>query len=124
VLTFAAGPTTRRRWSFRTPRGEYFGLTEQEIETVCNKADLFINVSGCCWLRDRYRGCARKIYIDTIRLHAVSTGGNEARNSYVDQAYSVNLILNHDLSLLLLKILDLLAVSRLAASPGTRRVNQ
>ncbi len=36
VLSFAAGPATRRRWSFRSPTGEYFGLTEREIETVCN----------------------------------------------------------------------------------------
>jgi len=98
VLTFAAGPATRPRWSFRSPRGEYFGLTEGEIETVCNQADLFINVSGCCWLRDRYRGCARKLYIDTdplytqYQLEAMRQG-----TATSDQAYSANLILNHDL---------------------------
>ena len=98
VLSFAAGPATRRRWSFRSPTGEYFGLTEREIETVCNKADLFINVSGCCWLRERYRGCARKVYIDTdplytqYQLEAIRQGPATA-----DQGYSVNLIRNHDL---------------------------
>ena len=98
VLSFAAGPATRRRWSFRSPTGEYFGLTEREIETVCNKADLFINVSGCCWLRERYRGCARKVYIDTdplytqYQLEAIRQGTATA-----DQGYSVNLIRNHDL---------------------------
>ena len=98
VLTLAAGPATRARWSFRSPRGEYFGLTEREIEMVCNKADLFINVSGCCWLRDRYRGCTRKLYIDTdplytqYQLEAMRRG-----TATTDQAYSANLILNHDL---------------------------
>ena len=98
VLTFAVGPAMRRRWSFRSPIGEYFGLSEREIETVCNQADLFINVSGCCWLRDRYQGCARKLYIDTdplytqYQLEAMSQGTATA-----DQAYSVNLIRNHDL---------------------------
>jgi hypothetical protein len=98
VLTLAAGPAMSARWSFRSPRGEYFGLTEREIEMVCNKADLFINVSGCCWLRDRYRGCAKKLYIDTdplytqYQLEAMRRG-----TATIDQAYSANLILNHDL---------------------------
>jgi hypothetical protein len=98
VLTFAVGPATRRRWSFRTPRGEYFGLTEQEIEAVCNQADLFINVSGCCWLRDRYQGCARKLYIDTDPLYTQYQLEAMRRGTATeDQAYSVNLIRNHDL---------------------------
>jgi hypothetical protein len=97
VLTLAVGPATKRRWSFRTPRGEYFGLTEREIEAVCNQADLFINVSGCCWLRERYRGCARKVYIDTDPLYTQHHLEAMRRGTATsDQAYSVNLILNHD----------------------------
>jgi len=56
-------PLAKLDWCFRSPRGEYFGLTEHDIEKVCNQADFLINVSGCCWLRDRYRGCGRKLYI-------------------------------------------------------------
>ena len=98
VLTFAVGPATRRRWSFRSPIGEYFGLTEREIETVCNQADLFINVSGCCWLRDHYQGCARKLYIDTDPLYTQYQLEAMRRGTATkDQAYSVNLIRNHDL---------------------------
>src|SRR5436309_25653 len=98
VLTFAVGPATTRRWSFRSPIGEYFGLSEREIETVCNQADLFINVSGCCWLRDRYQGCARKLYIDTDPLYTQHQLEAMRRGTATtDQAYSVNLICNHDL---------------------------
>jgi hypothetical protein len=98
VLTFAVGPGTRRCWSFRSPIGEYFGLTEREIETVCNQADLFINVSGSCWLRDRYQGCARKLYIDTDPLYTQHQLEAMRRGTATtDQAYSVNLIRNHDL---------------------------
>ena len=98
VLTFAVGRGTRRCWSFRSPIGEYFGLTEREIETVCNQADLFINVSGCCWLRDRYQGCARKLYIDTDPLYTQYQLEAMRRGTATkDQAYSVNLIRNHDL---------------------------
>ena len=96
VLAFLE-PTATTRWSFRSPRGEYFGLAEHEIERVCNEADLFINVSGCCWLRERYQGCARKLYIDTdplyaqYKLEAVSQG-----TATTDQAFSVDIILQHD----------------------------
>lgn len=90
-------PASTLDWCFRSPRGEYFGLTEHDIEKVCNQADLLINVSGCCWLRDRYRGCGRKLYIDTdplytqYKLDALKRGTASA-----DQAYSVDLILKHD----------------------------
>ena len=35
VLAFLE-PIATTRWSFRSPRGEYFGLAEHEIERVCN----------------------------------------------------------------------------------------
>jgi hypothetical protein len=97
VLTFV-GPEMTRRWSFRNPTGEYFGLTEREMERVCDQADLFLNVSGCCWLRERYRGCNKKVYLDSdplytqYKLEAVRSG-----TATPDQAYSVDLILKHDL---------------------------
>jgi hypothetical protein len=96
VLAFLE-PRAKTRWSFRSPLGTYFGLAEHEIERVCNEADLFINVSGCCWLRERYQGCARKLYIDTdplytqYKLEAVRRG-----TATEDQAFSVDLILKHD----------------------------
>jgi hypothetical protein len=97
VLAFLE-PIATTRWSLRSPRGEYFGLAEHEIERVCNEADLFINVSGCCWLRERYQGCGRKVYIDTdplytqYKLEAVKRG-----TATSNQSYSVDLIRKHDL---------------------------
>jgi hypothetical protein len=96
VLAFAA-PEIKQQWSFRSPKGEYFGLNEKEIEKVCNHADIFLNVSGCCLLRDPYRGCSTKIYIDTdplytqYKLKAVEQG-----TATSDQLYSVESILKHD----------------------------
>ena len=97
VLTAVSSEMTRC-WSYRSPTGEYFGVGKKEIEKVCDKADLFLNVSGCCWLRERYRGCSKKIYLDSdplytqTKLEAVRQG-----NATRDQAYSVDLILKHDL---------------------------
>lgn len=94
----SVAPEMKQQWSFRSPKGEYFGLEENEIEKVCSQADIFLNVSGCCLLRDAYRGCNRKIYIDTdplytqYKLKAVKDG-----TATSDQAYSVESILKHDL---------------------------
>jgi len=91
------GPEMNQRWCFRSPRGEYFGLNGDEIEKVCNQADLFLNVSGCCLLRERYQGCRRKVYIDTdplytqYKLEAVRNG-----TATSDEAYSVESINKHD----------------------------
>ena len=94
----ASEPVATLDWCFRSPQGEYLGLSEHEIENVCDRADLLINVSGSCWLRERYQGCPKKLYIDTdplytqYKLDAVKRGTATA-----DQAYSVDLILKHDL---------------------------
>ena len=97
VFAFAE-PFAPQRWCFCSPRGEYFGLTKHDIETVCNEADLFINISGCCWLREWYQGCTRKLYIDTDPLYTQYKLDALRRGiATSDQAYSVDLILKHDL---------------------------
>src|SRR5258706_15155280 len=39
-------------WSVRAPDGVYHGLDEAAVSRFCSSADLFLNVSGCCWLRE------------------------------------------------------------------------
>jgi hypothetical protein len=53
------------RWAFRDPHGAVHGLTHAQLVRACRDADLFLNVSGCCWLRDEYRGRGVHAYIDT-----------------------------------------------------------
>lgn len=85
-------------WALRGPDESYHGLDEAAVERFCSGADLFLNVSGCCWLRDAYRGARRKIYLDTdpgyshAKLDAVERGIADG-----DVRYSVNLIRAHDL---------------------------
>ncbi len=91
----AVSPETR--WSFRGPDGAYRGAGEAEVAAFCRSADLFLNVSGCCWLRDAYRGARHTVYLDTdpgysqAKLAAVrdGTAGGDTR-------FSVDLILSHD----------------------------
>ncbi len=52
-------------WAFRDPRGRVHGLDEGALVRRCREADLFLNVSGSCWLRDEYRGRGVRAYVDT-----------------------------------------------------------
>ena len=52
-------------WAFRDPRGTLHGLDAALLRRRCAEADLFLNVSGSCWLRDEYRGDGVHAYVDT-----------------------------------------------------------
>jgi len=92
-----AGTEMRERWALRGPDGTYHGRSLREVEQICSGADLFLNVSGSCWLRDEYRGAKRLAYLDSdpcysqAKLAAVLNG-----TATDDQIFSVNLIRAHD----------------------------
>lgn len=85
-------------WSVRAPDGAYHGVPRDAVRRFCAQADLLLNVSGCCWLREEYRGAGRKVYLDTdpgyshAKLAAVQRGVASE-----DERYSVDLIRAHDL---------------------------
>jgi hypothetical protein len=91
-----SGDPMRGRWALRAPDGTYHGANLAEVERFSNAADLFLNVSGSCWLRESYRGARRIAYLDSdpgysqAKLLAVERG-----TATEDQAYSVGLIRAH-----------------------------
>jgi hypothetical protein len=58
-------PSLAKRWHFRSVDDETFGIGAEELADVIADADLFVNVSGGCMLRDEYRHARRKVFIDT-----------------------------------------------------------
>lgn len=84
-------------WAVRAPDGTLHGADEATVTRFCRGADLFLNVSGACWLREAYRGARRTAYLDTdpgftqAKLRAVETGAADA-----DTQFSVDLIRAHD----------------------------
>ncbi len=53
-------------WVYRNaPDGSYHGLTETETNAFCANADVFLNVSGCSWLRHEYARVPKKIFLDS-----------------------------------------------------------
>jgi hypothetical protein len=58
-------PTLGRRWHFRSNDGRTFGMDAAAFAEVVAHADVLVNVSGGCLLREEYRRCRRKVFIDT-----------------------------------------------------------
>lgn len=57
------------RWSYRiefADGGErYFGLSEAAVARRLAECDLFLNVSGACWIREPHLAARRRVYIDS-----------------------------------------------------------
>ncbi len=61
----ALSPTLGKRWHFRGMDGRGFGVDLKELLDVVQGAELFLNVSNSCLLRDEYMRCRKKVMIDT-----------------------------------------------------------
>jgi len=84
-------------WAVRGPDDVSHGWEPAAVQRFCRSADLFLNLSGSCWLRDEYRGARRTAYLDSdpgytqAKLWAAEHGCATA-----DQLFSVDLIRQHD----------------------------
>ena len=58
-------PTLARRWHYRSADGRAHGLDSGDMAEVVAGADLLLNVSGGCLLREEYLPCRRKVFVDT-----------------------------------------------------------
>jgi hypothetical protein len=62
-------PGMEESFAFRDARGTLYGLAENELERRCHAADLFLNVSDSCWLREGYRGARVTACYDSDPLY-------------------------------------------------------
>ena len=57
------------RWIYRNAAdATYHGVNEAEAKAFCASADVFLNVSGCGWLRPEYLCIPKKIFLDSDPL--------------------------------------------------------
>jgi hypothetical protein len=61
----ALSPTLGERWHYRADNGRTYGVDPAALAGVVAEADLFLNVSGGCLLREEYLTCRRKVFVDT-----------------------------------------------------------
>jgi len=84
-------------WAFRDPRGTVHGMDESALEARCREADVFLNVSGCCWLRDAYRQARRAAYVDTDPCYSqakLAAADDGTADEHI--RYSAAMIRRHD----------------------------
>ena len=71
------------RWIYRNcPDASYHGVTPDQAQQVCASADLFVNVSGCAWLRPEYAAIPKKIFLDSDPMFTqvgLTVAGKEVR---------------------------------------------
>ncbi len=54
------------RWIYRNAAdASYHGVSEADTKAFCANADIFLNVSGCGWLRPEYLRIPKKIFLDS-----------------------------------------------------------
>jgi hypothetical protein len=58
-------PSLADRWHVRTADGRTYGMDPANLTELVAGADLFLNVSGLCLLRNEYMRCTCKVLIDT-----------------------------------------------------------
>jgi hypothetical protein len=84
-------------WAFRDPEGQVHGLDRAEVARVCRDADLFLNISGSCWLRDEYRGRGVHAYVDTDPCYSqAKLAGADAGSADEADRDSAAMIRRHD----------------------------
>ena len=84
-------------FAVRAPDGTYYGANGQAVERFCRSADLFLNISGSCWLRDEYRGAKRTAYLDSDPGYTqAKLLAKERGYASRDDLFSVDLIHQHD----------------------------
>ncbi|MCI0588452.1 MAG: glycosyltransferase family 1 protein [Planctomycetes bacterium] len=57
------------RWYFRDAGGRSFGRPWREVAAFVRSADLFLNVSAACWMREEYLSARRLAFLDSDPMY-------------------------------------------------------
>lgn len=58
-------PALRDKWHYLLLHETHFGMSKESFDEVCRTADLFINVSGACFMPEELNPRCVKIFLDT-----------------------------------------------------------
>lgn len=83
----ALDPALSGKWFLRDAGGETFGRSWFDVIRYVREADLLINISASCWMRDEYFACRRLAFIDSdpmytqasVPAYLAGTAGEEER---------------------------------------------
>jgi hypothetical protein len=90
-------PELTDRWFFRDGAGNTFGRSWDETASFCRSADLFINVSASCWMRDEYFAAKRVAFIDSDPMFTQASVPDYVAGAIGDEdRRRVEMLLGHD----------------------------
>lgn len=62
-------PALATKWFLRDADNKTFGVAPQSAAEFCKTADIFINLSAACYMRDEYRSAQRVVFIDSDPMY-------------------------------------------------------
>ena len=62
-------PDLQERWFYRDCAGQSYGVAWNRVVDFCRSADLFILISGSCFMREEYYAASRVIFIDSDPIY-------------------------------------------------------
>ena len=57
------------RWFYRDGTGQTYGWRWPDVVRFCRTADLFVNVSASCWMREEYFAARRIVFVDSDPMY-------------------------------------------------------
>ena len=85
------------RWFFRDATGKTYGRTWSDVVRFCRNADLFINISASCWMRDEYFAASHVVFIDSDPMYTQASVPGYLDGSLDNEARArVDMLLQHD----------------------------
>ncbi|MEM6560404.1 MAG: glycosyltransferase family 1 protein [Planctomycetota bacterium] len=58
-------PDLADRWCYVLLHDQHFGMTREAFDEVCRTADVYLNVSGACFLPDNLGPSCKRVFLDT-----------------------------------------------------------
>ena len=90
-------PELADRWFFRDASGATFGKPWPKVVEFCRSADLFLNISASCWMRDEYFAASRTAFIDSDPMYTQASVPGYVEGNIVDEDRArVDMLLAHD----------------------------
>jgi len=85
------------RWFFRDATEKTYGLRWDQVVGFCSTADLFLNISASCWMRDEYYRAHRVAFIDSDPMYTQASVPDYLSGSIDDAARArVDMLKEHD----------------------------
>lgn len=93
-------PGLSDRWFFRDSLGRNYGRRWEYVERFCREADLFLNISATCQMRDEYFAAERVAYVDSDPMFTQASLPDYVAGTIDGRSqWRVDMMLKHDVFL-------------------------